>query len=115
MLLEHHLDFHADPYFLYGAAYNIREHIEFGLLDEFDGREDVRNLEARHPLLIIHCEGRDAGAPRNRSGAYFAATACGAARKRRVQKAPASLAAADQEPALGARCPEELRTRFQGR
>jgi hypothetical protein len=115
MLLEDDLDTHADAHFLYGTSYDVREHIEFRLLDEFYRREDVGNLEAGHPLLIVHSEGRDAGTPRYRSGAHCVAAARRTARKRRMQIAAASLAAADQEPTLGACRPEELRSRFQCR
>ena len=103
MVLERDAQRHADLDLVERAVHEVRREPHRRLLDDLDDRDDVRQLRARHPVLVVDRVRRERRAARHRLDREVLRVVDRADRLRRVDVVAAVLAA--PEPQLAAAPP----------
>src|ERR1700722_5277242 len=107
VMLELHLDRHADPHVLDRAVHDLRGQPGLRVLFEFNDGDHVRRRERlTEPRVLVDRVGGDGRPSGDRHRGDVPAVAAEAHPHRRVEVALAGLAAVDPQLALGAAGPE---------
>ena len=106
MVLERDAHRHVDLHRVGIDVHEVGREAHARLLDDLDDRDDVRQLRARHPRLVVDRIGRDRRPPRHRFGRQVLRMAHRADRLERVDEVLAVLAAPEHELAPLAALPE---------
>src|ERR1700733_8099393 len=96
MLFEPDHNRQTNSYFRHSAADDVGKDVKLRLLDQFDRREDIRNLQFGSPGLNVDCEGCYARAARNRRGVHTIACTGGAIEQWRMLIVAAAITVTDQ-------------------
>src|SRR5262249_30457507 len=103
----------TDPHRVRRAADDVGRETEVGLLDELHEADDVRDVHARDPALVIHGEARDGPMAADGLPGDVPAETARTDRARWVDVPAAVATAEDLEPARTARAPEMLGLGFE--